>query len=398
MDCEQTLGQDDQEDRSKGNDGKQLKGLVSGTSLHSRLLLISMVTPKDDGNGRDGLPFPESYPVAHETPQKVVYYDIHHMNLPVLQNLCGKYNLKPKERKKQAYIKLLQEFSQKKEAWTASSPNCRPHKGPDFGGKRKLELGSPRKPKLSTIRWEQSQATQNLTLAAGSDSATQFQVQNDLSQWATRLVTSSSPHSEGEAARWKNTQTTIEVSSSPAPSESTHGSKSSTAPMLKKVPGTIRHQEADIPDPPSGIGLDIGRLIGIWDDSWPSWKNISPLVIKGQSIPLKHFHSIYIGSCQWKHLKQNWSKWNFLMSEYKLLGSHDFWEKWSSDGKRYTPSDILKGLAEERKKKEKEGAKAAKEAHPNGFQQAFSYRKGRKTTQLTSEKGIARRFWQLQKV
>lgn len=82
------------------------------------------------------------------------------------------------------------------------------------------------------------------------------------------------------------------------------------------------------------------------------------------------------------------------MKEYEVLGPHDFWRKWSLPGKKSTPSDILKVLGEERKEKEKQDARTAKDAHPTDFQQVFSYRKGGKTFMLASEKAIARRFWQ----
>lgn len=100
-----------------------------------------------------------------------------------------------------------------------------------------------------------------------------------------------------------------------------------TAPILKTVPkinrgstmgchsidlhtGVLYFTKKDVPEPPTGISLDIEALAAVWDDSWPNWKHVSPLVIKEQPIPLKFFHSIYIGSSQWKSLKQNWSRWN----------------------------------------------------------------------------------------
>lgn len=138
-------------------------------------------------------------------------------------------------------------------------------------------------------------------------------------------------HPKGEAAK-KNTKITSTEASY------TDEFTPLTAPMLKKVPETNRDStmgyhsidlhtgvlyftNKDVPEPPTGIGLDIEALASIWDDSWPSWKHVSPLVIKGKPIPLKFFHSIYIRSSQWKFLKQNWSKWNvswFLFDKLQL--------------------------------------------------------------------------------
>ena len=87
----------------------------------------------------------------------------------------------------------------------------------------------------------------------------------------------------------------------------------------------------------------------------------------------------------------------FLMKEYESSGAQIFWERWSVDGKRCTPSQILDGLAKKRKGSEKADADAARKAcvaDPD-FQEALSYRKGKKTYKMVSERAIARRFRQL---
>src|SRR6266576_1992763 len=68
--------------------------------------------------------------------------------------------------------------------------------------------------------------------------------------------------------------------------------------------GTLYFTLEEAPKPPIHIGLDIEWLAAVWDDSWPTWKNISPLVIKERPVPLKHFRSVYIGSSQWKSVRQ----------------------------------------------------------------------------------------------
>ena len=84
--------------------------------------------------------------------------------------------------------------------------------------------------------------------------------------------------------------------------------------------GTLRFTVEEAPKPPTHIGLDIEWLAAIWDDSWPTWKNISPLVIKERPVPLKYFRSIYIGSSEWKSVRQQWSKWNVSgLSQYSII-------------------------------------------------------------------------------
>ena len=183
--------------------------------------------------------------------------------------------------------------------------------------------------------------------------------------------------------------------------------------------GTLYFTEEEAPKPPIHIGLDIEWLAAIWDDSWPTWKKISPLVIKERAVALKHFRSVYIGSSQWTSVRQQWSKWNvsglhsivsypfdktsfgqkFLMREYESSGAHKFWERWSVDGKRCTPSQILAGLAKKRKGAEKADADAARKEYVTNddFQEVFSYRKGAQKFNMVSEKAIARRFRQLNK-
>ncbi|SRR6266550_432873 len=92
-------------------------------------------------------------------------------------------------------------------------------------------------------------------------------------------------------------------------------------------------------------------------------------------------------------------KLQFLMEEYASSGAQRFWERWSVDGKRYTPSQILVGLAEKRKGAEKADTDAARKAYitDHDFQEAFSYRKGAQTFKMVSDKAIARRFRQLNK-
>ncbi|KAF8335641.1 hypothetical protein F5887DRAFT_891815 [Amanita rubescens] len=155
---------------------------------------------------------------------------------------------------------------------------------------------------------------------------------------------------------------------------------------LPLEPNVLQFLDCDVPEPPAEVGLDIDQLSSIWDATWPTWKDASPLIIKNLPIPLKHFQSVYAGTGRWKQLKQQWSKWNVK----------EFWKKWSNDGKRSTPSKILDGLAKERKEKEQADSNKAKETYGTGFQERFTYKKGGKTYKMKSKKAIAQRFRKLQ--
>src|SRR6266550_2246336 len=98
------------------------------------------------------------------------------------------------------------------------------------------------------------------------------------------------------------------------------GLKTAGSCVLPLVPDALEYTGNDVPEPPA-VGLDVERLAAIWDDSWPTWKNISPLVIKERPVPLKHFRSVYIGSSQWKKsIRQQWSRWNVCgLSQYSII-------------------------------------------------------------------------------
>ncbi|KIL53880.1 hypothetical protein M378DRAFT_47054, partial [Amanita muscaria Koide BX008] len=140
---------------------------------------------------------------------------------------------------------------------------------------------------------------------------------------------------------------------------------------------------------------DIDHLSTIWDDMWPSWAGNSPLVIKNEPIPLKHFRTVYIHTQRWKMLKQQWSKWNFLMAEYQSLGPSNFWAKWSKNGIPEKPSQILDSLKAERRARDQRDATAAKEEYVTDFGGTFAYRKGGKTFTMKTERVIAGKFRKL---
>ncbi len=82
------------------------------------------------------------------------------------------------------------------------------------------------------------------------------------------------------------------------------------------------------------------------------------------------------------------------MEEYASSGTKKVWEsgeRWSVDGKRSTPSQILVGLAKKRNlDAEKADTNAVRKAYitHHDFQGAFLYRKGAQTFKMVSDKAV----------
>ncbi|KAM6489044.1 hypothetical protein JOM56_015456 [Amanita muscaria] len=165
--------------------------------------------------------------------------------------------------------------------------------------------------------------------------------------------------------------------------------------------GVLLFATADVPEPPAHAHarIDIHLLSKIWDDSWPSWIGSSPLVINNKPVPLKNWRAVYCRTSHWKTLKQQWSKWSllkFLMLEYQLMGPTNFWGKWSrNNGSPCSVTQILAGLKAERKMRDATDATAAKGIALDASH--FTYRKGHVIFKLVTDKGIARKFRELEK-
>lgn len=127
-----------------------------------------------------------------------------------------------------------------------------------------------------------------------------------------------SPQVVGAAAGYRGRSPPV-VPVLPSASLATH-IKTTGCRVLPLTPDALEYTRNDVPEPLL-VGLAIEPLAAIWDDSWPTWKNISPLVIKERPVPLKHFRSVYIGSSEWKSVRHQWLKWKVSgLSQY----SHTF--------------------------------------------------------------------------
>ena len=63
----------------------------------------------------------------------------------------------------------------------------------------------------------------------------------------------------------------------------------------------------------TGVASNLDRLISMWDDDSPHWKNQSLLTIKSTPIAIKYWREIYgkfkRGSLAWNHGKSFWHRW-----------------------------------------------------------------------------------------
>jgi hypothetical protein len=157
----------------------------------------------------------------------------------------------------------------------------------------------------------------------------------------------------------------------------------------------INYFAADVPDPPAlSFVRDLERLYRVWDDNYPQWDNSSPLHIRGNSIALVYWPKVYRyqGTRQWTGIKQRWFEWKVrtdflplfttltafaksLVTEYRALGSEEFWAKYSSDGKPLPITNILKQVKEARLQEDRRVVELAKVQYGDDFQNIFVYRK-----------------------
>ena len=75
---------------------------------------------------------------------------------------------------------------------------------------------------------------------------------------------------------------------------------------------TITLSSTDIPDPPPLHSHgNVESIKAIWDDNPTTWNHLSPLRIRGISIPLIYWRALYCyrRSRQWSGLKQRWSEY-----------------------------------------------------------------------------------------
>jgi hypothetical protein len=82
--------------------------------------------------------------------------------------------------------------------------------------------------------------------------------------------------------------------------------------MLQLANKIVHFSKGDIPDPPNmSFSQDMAQLDRIWDDLSPQWRNYSPLVIRGNYIPMKYWSVVYKYRLpkQWSGIKQLWHQY-----------------------------------------------------------------------------------------
>jgi hypothetical protein len=80
------------------------------------------------------------------------------------------------------------------------------------------------------------------------------------------------------------------------------------------------------------------------------------------------------------------------MDEFNSLGQIGFWVKWSQNGVRCHSTNILRGLKEERRRRNDALANEARLQYGADFEQQFAYKRGRKSGVCARNSDIARRY------
>ncbi|SJL16479.1 uncharacterized protein ARMOST_20005 [Armillaria ostoyae] len=162
------------------------------------------------------------------------------------------------------------------------------------------------------------------------------------------------------------------------------------------------HQGEVPPMEPFCFSADIQRLISSWDDTSSEWnpQMDHPIKIHGQPIPVKHWRKLYsynksVGN-EWEQLKKEWSHWHYFMERYYLLGSADFWTRYSNPRGCMSYTQISQSLLKECKQANERLKKQAHTEYRDAFDTEFGYTKSKnKCTEwmvLTKASSIAKLY------
>ncbi|PBK80427.1 hypothetical protein ARMGADRAFT_949668 [Armillaria gallica] len=162
------------------------------------------------------------------------------------------------------------------------------------------------------------------------------------------------------------------------------------------------HQGEVPPTQPFRFSADIQRLISSWDDTSSEWNPPMdhPIKIRGQPIPVKHWRKLYSynksAGDEWGRLKNEWSRWRYFMERYYLLGSADFWTRYSNSRGRMSYTQISSSLRKERKQTNERLTKQARNEYGDAFDTEFGYAKSKnncmKWIVMTDASSIARLY------
>jgi len=160
---------------------------------------------------------------------------------------------------------------------------------------------------------------------------------------------------------------------------------------------TIRYTSKSLPEPPLLTYKTKGDLEQLVED----WTSSSLITMEGMGIPLSLWKKLYKQTRPgvWTRIKDQWTKFRFVVGGYKSFGSsEEFWIAMSlsptlSDSKVVSfkrISDILRRIRMDR---DKADAAMARDMYDEmEFKKIFSYRKHGREHIMRRDQDVARRY------
>ncbi|KAJ7202619.1 hypothetical protein GGX14DRAFT_399393 [Mycena pura] len=148
-------------------------------------------------------------------------------------------------------------------------------------------------------------------------------------------------------------------------------------PEESRQRGPIAPDLSAIPAPPADgfFSLEakdtIATIARHWNKTWPEWRPDSNWIkTQGAFIQLIDYPRLYHGTHWWGRIKNNYSQWLALMSEYEKAGSESlFWTKYTrGDGTKMKVKEIIAEVRSDRKAE----AAQIRERHGPHFDKLFT--------------------------
>jgi hypothetical protein len=160
---------------------------------------------------------------------------------------------------------------------------------------------------------------------------------------------------------------------------------------------TLRYTSETLPEPPSLTYKTKGDLERLVED----WTSSTLITVGGMGIPLCLWKKLYknIRPDVWKRIKDQWTKFKFIVGGYKSFeSSEEFWRAMSlpptlCNSKMVSFKKISAALRNMRMDRDREDASRARDAYPETeFRKMFSYRKHGKEHIMRRAQDVARRY------
>jgi len=171
------------------------------------------------------------------------------------------------------------------------------------------------------------------------------------------------------------------------------------------IDGTsIQYDANSLSDPPT-LSYKVDQLEKLVYD----WDHSAFIKIDGVGIPLCHWKKMYSWTRPkvWKHIKDQWTKYKFIVEAFKFYGKEEFMEtvtvgtstELAASPQKPTITGISEALRRRRNDRNKRDVEEAKlEYDSDEFSQFFSYKKGGRKFVMRREQDVARLYRKMKNV